>query len=106
MPLNESKDYFGVKQVEYQFSDMSLLANESLAKHISKDPEGYGKKLGQHLCILFILMPFSIIHDFGFLSVPVSVVASTKKMKSLISNNHMLAQALRSSSKLVSCLIE
>ncbi|XP_062023265.1 la-related protein 6C isoform X1 [Rosa rugosa] len=63
-----------IKQVEYQFSDMSLLANESLAKHMSKDPEGY---------------------------VPISVVASTKKMKSLISNNHMLAQALRSSSKLV-----
>ncbi|CAB4320705.1 unnamed protein product [Prunus armeniaca] len=63
-----------IKQVEYQFSDMSLLANESLVKHISKDPEGY---------------------------VPISVVASTKKMKSLISNNHMLAQALRSSSKLV-----
>ncbi|XP_050365860.1 la-related protein 6C [Argentina anserina] len=63
-----------IKQVEYQFSDMSLLANESLAKHISKDPEGY---------------------------VPISVVASTKKMKALISNNYMLAQALRSSSKLV-----
>ncbi|PRQ23238.1 putative lupus La protein [Rosa chinensis] len=63
-----------IKQVEYQFSDMSLLANESLAKHMSKDPEGY---------------------------VPISVVASTKKMKSLISNNHMLAQAVRSSSKLV-----
>ena len=63
-----------IKQVEYQFSDMSLLANESLAKHISKDPEGF---------------------------VPISVVASTKKMKSLISNNHILAQALRSSSKLV-----
>ncbi|KAM5549146.1 hypothetical protein ABKV19_000530 [Rosa sericea] len=73
-PPNESKDRFCVKQVEYQFSDMSLLANESLAKHMSKDPEGY---------------------------VPISVVASTKKMKSLISNNHMLAQALRSSSKLV-----
>lgn len=39
----ESKDYFCIKQVEYQFSDMSLLANESLVKHISKDPEGYGK---------------------------------------------------------------
>ncbi|KAM1420860.1 hypothetical protein ACFX2I_003181 [Malus domestica] len=63
-----------IKQVEYQFSDMSLLANESLAKHISKDPEGF---------------------------VPISVVASTKKMKSLISNNHMLSQALRSSLKLV-----
>lgn len=32
-----------MKQVEYQFSDISLLANETLAKHISKDPEGYGK---------------------------------------------------------------
>lgn len=53
-----------------------------------------------------LYMPFSVIHDFGFVSVPISVVASTKKMKSLISNNHMLAQALRSSSKLVSCMIE
>ncbi|KAL5540673.1 hypothetical protein UlMin_042865 [Ulmus minor] len=63
-----------IKQVEYQFSDISLLANESLVKHISKDPEGY---------------------------VPLSVIASTKKIKSLTSNNDMLAQALRSSSKLV-----
>ncbi|XP_050231994.1 la-related protein 6C [Mercurialis annua] len=63
-----------LKQVEYQFSDMSLLANESMSKHISKDPEGY---------------------------VPISVIASTKKMKSLVNNNHLLAQALQSSSKLV-----
>ncbi|PON49188.1 Lupus La protein [Parasponia andersonii] len=62
-----------IKQVEYQFSDVSLLANETLAKHISKDPEGY---------------------------VPMSVIASTKKIKSLTSNNHVIAQALRSSSKL------
>lgn len=32
-----------MEQVEYQFSDMSLLANESLMKHIGRDPEGYGK---------------------------------------------------------------
>ncbi|KAA8536164.1 hypothetical protein F0562_028642 [Nyssa sinensis] len=63
-----------IKQVEYQFSDMSLLANESLVKHISKDPEGY---------------------------VPISVIASMKKVKSLITNNQLLTQALRSSSKLV-----
>ncbi|XP_015576464.1 la-related protein 6C isoform X2 [Ricinus communis] len=63
-----------LKQVEYQFGDMSLLANESMSKHISKDPEGY---------------------------VPISVIASTKKMKSLVNNNHLLAQALQSSSKLV-----
>ncbi|KAJ0010461.1 hypothetical protein Pint_34474 [Pistacia integerrima] len=63
-----------IKQVEYQFSDMSLLANETLSKHINKDPEGY---------------------------VPISVLASMKKIKSLVGNNQMLAQALRSSSKLV-----
>ena len=33
-----------IKQVEYQLSDMTLLANESLSKQISKDPEGYGKE--------------------------------------------------------------
>ncbi|XP_019170314.1 PREDICTED: la-related protein 6C-like [Ipomoea nil] len=64
-----------IKQVEYQLSDMSLLANENLAKQMSKDPEGY---------------------------VPITSVASTKKIKSLLSNKPMqvLAQALRSSSKL------
>ncbi|PPR84688.1 hypothetical protein GOBAR_AA36025 [Gossypium barbadense] len=61
-----------IKQVEYQFSDMSLLANESLSKQTSKDPE-----------------------------VPISFIASTKKIKSLITNHQLLAQALRSSLKLV-----
>lgn len=63
-----------VKQVEYQLSDMSLLANESMFKHISKDPEGY---------------------------VPIAVIASTKKIKSLTSNQHLLAQALQSSLNLI-----
>ncbi|GMI88214.1 La related protein 6c [Hibiscus trionum] len=63
-----------IKQVEYQFSDMSLIANESFSKQISKDPEGF---------------------------VPISFVASTKKIKSLIANQQLLAQTLRFSSKLV-----
>ncbi|KAG6777775.1 hypothetical protein POTOM_017606 [Populus tomentosa] len=63
-----------IKQVEYQLSDMSLLANESMSKHVSKDPEGY---------------------------VPIAVIASTKKMRSLVSDNDLLVQALKSSSKLV-----
>lgn len=63
-----------IKQVEFQLSDMSLLVNDSLAKHMNKDPQGY---------------------------VPISVIASSKKIKSLVSNNHLLAQALRSSSKLI-----
>ncbi|KAK2434114.1 RNA-binding protein [Trifolium repens] len=63
-----------VKQVEYQFSDLSLLANESFQKQINKDPEGY---------------------------VPITVIASTKKIKSLVTNIHLLTQAIRHSSKLV-----
>ncbi|GAV61381.1 RRM_1 domain-containing protein/La domain-containing protein/PAM2 domain-containing protein [Cephalotus follicularis] len=72
--LNEDLKQKIIKQVEYQFSDMSLLANESMAKSVHKDPEGY---------------------------VPISVISSIKKIKSLISNNQLLAQALLSSSKLV-----
>ncbi|QHN82249.1 La-related protein 6C [Arachis hypogaea] len=64
-----------IKQVEYQFSDMSLLANESFQKQVNKDPEGY---------------------------VPISLIASTKKIKSLTNNTHLITQALRSSSKVVS----
>ena len=32
-----------VKQVEYQFSDINLVANEFLLKIMNKDSEGYGK---------------------------------------------------------------
>ncbi|KAH9695715.1 hypothetical protein WN943_024504 [Citrus x changshan-huyou] len=81
MPSNTSKNVLTddlrakiIKQVEYQFSDMSLLANETLSKHVNKDPEGF---------------------------VPLSVIGSMKKIKSLVGNNHLLAQALRSSSKLI-----
>ncbi|XP_059647750.1 la-related protein 6C [Cornus florida] len=72
--LTDDTQHKIIKQVEYQFSDMSLLANESLSKHISKDHDGY---------------------------VPISFIASTKKIKSLVTNSQMLSQALRSSSKLV-----
>ncbi|XP_038900552.1 la-related protein 6C [Benincasa hispida] len=63
-----------IKQVEYQLSDMSLLANETLSKHISKDPDGY---------------------------VAISILSATKKVKSLSTNNSFIVQALRSSSRLV-----
>ncbi|CAN4110183.1 unnamed protein product [Withania somnifera] len=63
------------KQVEYQLSDMSLLANESLLKQMNKDPEGF---------------------------VPISSVSATKKIKSLITNNQLtLSHALLSSTKLI-----
>ncbi|XP_074590007.1 la-related protein 6C-like [Curcuma longa] len=63
-----------VKQVEYQFSDANLVANDFLMKIMNRDPEGY---------------------------VPMSVVASWKKIKALDVNNYTLIKALRTSSKLV-----
>ncbi|XP_049402609.1 la-related protein 6C-like [Solanum stenotomum] len=64
-----------IKQVEYQLSDMSLLANESLLKQMNKDPEAF---------------------------VPISSVSATKKIKSLITNNQLtLSHALLSSTKLI-----
>ncbi|KAK9164377.1 hypothetical protein Syun_005279 [Stephania yunnanensis] len=63
-----------LKQVEYQFSDMSLLASDHLTKHMNKDHEGF---------------------------VPVSVIASSKKIKSFTSNSNLVLQAIRTSSKLV-----
>ncbi|XP_072952172.1 la-related protein 6C [Typha angustifolia] len=63
-----------VKQVEYQFSDTNLLASDFLTKIMNKEPEGY---------------------------VPMSVIASWKKIKSFGVSNHMLIKALRTSTKLV-----
>ncbi|CAO2815160.1 unnamed protein product [Amaranthus hypochondriacus] len=63
-----------IKQVEYLFSDLSLMANDTMAKNVSKDPEGY---------------------------VPIPVIASMKKIKALVTDHHLLVQALRSSTKLV-----
>ncbi|KAK4340252.1 hypothetical protein RND71_041714 [Anisodus tanguticus] len=63
-----------IKQVEYQLSDMSLLANENLLRQMNKDPESF---------------------------VPISSVSATKKIKSLITNQQTLAHALLSSTKLI-----
>ncbi|XP_021732080.1 la-related protein 6C-like isoform X2 [Chenopodium quinoa] len=72
--LNDDLHQKIVKQVEYLFSDLSLMANDTMAKHVSKDPEGY---------------------------VPIPVIASMKKIKALVTDHQMLVQALRSSTKLV-----
>ncbi|XP_077229778.1 la-related protein 6B-like isoform X2 [Tasmannia lanceolata] len=63
-----------VNQVEYYFSDANLATTDHLMRFINKDPEGF---------------------------VPMSVVASFKKIKALASSNPLLANALRNSSKLV-----
>lgn len=62
------------KQVEYYFSDANLATTEHLMRFISKDPEGF---------------------------VPITVIASFKKIKALVHNNSLLADALRTSTKLV-----
>ncbi|KAK8960801.1 hypothetical protein KSP40_PGU022009 [Platanthera guangdongensis] len=62
------------KQVEYYFSDVNLATTEHLMRFISKDAEGF---------------------------VPISVIASFKKIKALVHNNVLLSNALRMSTKLV-----
>ncbi|TVU26025.1 hypothetical protein EJB05_28552 [Eragrostis curvula] len=62
------------KQVEYYFSDINLATTEHLMRFITRDPEGY---------------------------VPISVVASFKKIKALMQSDSILSSALRTSSKLV-----
>ncbi|GJN24200.1 hypothetical protein PR202_gb11930 [Eleusine coracana subsp. coracana] len=63
-----------VKQVEHQFSDTNLVANDFLMKIMNKDPEGY---------------------------VPMSVISSWKKIKAMGATNQLLVNALRTSAKLV-----
>ncbi|XP_057777614.1 la-related protein 6B [Salvia miltiorrhiza] len=63
-----------VNQVEFYFSDINLATTDQLFRFMSKDPEGY---------------------------VPLSVVASFKKVKSAITDNTQLASILRSSNKLL-----
>lgn len=72
--LSEDARHKILNQVEYYFSDVNLATTDHLMKFISKDPEGY---------------------------VPISVVASFKKIKSLVSSHSQLAAVLRKSSKLV-----
>ncbi|KAK7338245.1 hypothetical protein VNO77_18849 [Canavalia gladiata] len=74
---NKLSDEAGQKilnQVEYYFSDLNLATTDHLMRFINKDPEGF---------------------------VPISVVASFKKIKALITSNSQLATILRNSSKLV-----
>ncbi|XVE97184.1 hypothetical protein REPUB_Repub02eG0289500 [Reevesia pubescens] len=63
-----------LNQVEYYFSDLNLATTDHLMRFIHKDPEGY---------------------------VPISVVASFKKIKALVTTHFQLATVLRNSLKLV-----
>lgn len=63
-----------VKQVEYYFTDLNLVTTDQLRRRISEDPEGY---------------------------VPMQVIANFKKIKDLVCKNSLLADALRTSSRLV-----
>ncbi|CAK8545002.1 unnamed protein product [Lathyrus sativus] len=63
-----------LNQVEYYFSDLNLATTDHLMRFINKDPQGF---------------------------VPISVVASFKKIKSLITSHSQLANVLKNSSKLL-----
>lgn len=74
-PLSDEQPHHKIlKQVEYYFSDLNLATTDHLMRFINKDPEGF---------------------------VPISVVASFKKIKALITSHSQLANVLRNSSKLV-----
>lgn len=100
---------YAQKQVEYLFSSMSLLSNDFIAKHVSKDPEGYGKDVNIitwfniffNISTSHSILLISAYCDLWRIAVSISIIASTKKIKSLVTNNQMLAQALRSSPNLV-----
>ncbi|KAK8480766.1 hypothetical protein V6N13_024674 [Hibiscus sabdariffa] len=72
--LSEEATLKILNQVEYYFGDLNLATTDHLMRFINKDPEGY---------------------------VPISVVASFKKIKALITTHSQLATVLRNSSKLV-----
>ncbi|KAF7824297.1 la-related protein 6B isoform X1 [Senna tora] len=72
--LTEEASQKILNQVEYYFSDLNLATTDHLMRYINKDPEGY---------------------------VPISVVASFKKIKALVNSHSQLATVLRNSSKLV-----
>ncbi|GAB4858955.1 hypothetical protein Ancab_010427 [Ancistrocladus abbreviatus] len=71
--LSEESTQKIINQVEYYFSDVNLATTDHLIRFINKDPEGY---------------------------VPISVVASFKKIKALISSSSQLAAVLRNSTKM------
>ncbi|XVF40922.1 hypothetical protein PTKIN_Ptkin01aG0239700 [Pterospermum kingtungense] len=72
--LSEEATLKILNQVEYYFSDFNLATGNILMRFINKDPEGY---------------------------VPISFVASFKKIKALITTQSQLATVLQQSSKLV-----
>ncbi|KAJ7947423.1 La-related protein like [Quillaja saponaria] len=72
--LSEEATQKILNQVEYYFSDLNLATTDLLMRFISKDSAGY---------------------------VPISVVASFKKIKALISSHSQLSTVLQNSSKLV-----
>ncbi|XP_012468574.1 la-related protein 6B isoform X1 [Gossypium raimondii] len=72
--LSEEATLKILNQVEYYFGDLNLATTDHLMRFINKDPDGY---------------------------VPISVVASFKKIKALVTTHSQLATVLRNSAKLV-----
>lgn len=99
--------------MEFYFSDINLATTDHLIRIMFKDPEGYGKIfvslirvilssfIFQHYHFLMNLLT-SFLFLFFYAVVPMSVVASFKKIKALTSSHAQVAKILRTSTKLVS----
>ncbi|CAL5013911.1 unnamed protein product [Urochloa decumbens] len=72
--LNDADTRKVVKQVEFYFSDINLATTEHLMKFMANDPDGF---------------------------VPITVVASFRKIREIVSDRSLLVAALRTSSELV-----
>ncbi|GAU13736.1 hypothetical protein TSUD_348400 [Trifolium subterraneum] len=86
-----------LKQVEYYFSDLNLATTDHLMRFINKDSEGFvGSLQGNVSYVILAILGYCVLQ-----LVPISVVASFKKIKALITSHSQLANVLRNSSKLV-----
>ncbi|KAK6930412.1 La-type HTH domain [Dillenia turbinata] len=85
--LSEEATQKLLNQVEYYFSDINLATTDHLMRFINKDPEGFAGMRRKEFAM-------------GVEDIPISVVASFKKIKALISSNSQLASVLRHSTKL------
>ncbi|KAJ4965560.1 hypothetical protein NE237_017409 [Protea cynaroides] len=76
-----------IKQVDHQFSDMSLVASDLFVKHINKHPKVYVSN--NFVCENWYCYSYNICYCI------------LKENKSLINSNHLLVQALQALAKLL-----
>jgi len=87
-----------VKQVNFYFSDTNLPTDNFLLKEVRKTPEGWGK------CLTLAwtsLQSYAKLTMWCLPAVPVRLIASFKRMKSLSKDLKVIVAALETSTELV-----